>query len=88
MPSHQNRHFVWARRVSCIPALAFLFSPYALAAVPAVVVDAQQTIGSTNSINPQQVVVAPNGIVYLADTKNNQVLQYIPNLPGTVNATR
>jgi sugar lactone lactonase YvrE len=87
MPSHQGRHFAWARRISCIPAVAVLFSSYALAAVPAVVVDAEQTIGSTNSINPQQVVIAPNGIVYVADTNNNQVLQYIPNLPATVNST-
>ena len=35
---------------------------------PPVVVDAQQTIGSSYN-NPQSVAVAPNGTVYVADTK-------------------
>jgi sugar lactone lactonase YvrE len=72
-----------------VSAIATLFcTSHALAAVPAVVVDAQETIGSNNFIDPQQVVVAPNGIVYAADTSNNQVLQYIPNLPNQANASQ
>ena len=72
-----------------VPAIATLFcTSHALAAVPAVVVDAQETIGSSNFIDPQQVVVAPNGIVYAADTSNNQVLQFIPNLPNQANASQ
>ena len=77
------------KSVYLIPAIATLFcTSHALAAVPAVVVDAQETIGSSNFIDPQQVVVAPNGIVYAADTSNNQVLQYIPNLPNQVNGSQ
>ena len=77
------------KSVYLIPAIATLFcTSHALAAVPAVVVDAQETIGSSNFMDPQQVVVAPNGIVYAADTSNNQVLQFIPNLPNQVNASQ
>jgi sugar lactone lactonase YvrE len=77
------------KSVYIIPAIATLFcTSHALAAVPPVVVDAQETIGSNNFIDPQQVVVAPNGIVYAADTSNNQVLQYIPNLPNQVNGSQ
>jgi sugar lactone lactonase YvrE len=77
------------KSVYLIAAIATLFcTSHALAAVPAVVVDAQETIGSSNFIDPQQVVVAPNGIVYAADTSNNQVLQYIPNLPNQVNGSQ
>jgi sugar lactone lactonase YvrE len=77
-----------SRSVYLVPAIATLFcASHALAAVPAVVVDAQETIGSGNFIDPQQVVVAPNGIVYAADTYNNQVLQYIPDLPNQANAS-
>ena len=73
---------VWTRNLS-IPAIAILFSASsALAAAPAVVVDAQQTIGSNYS-NPQSVAVASNGTVYVADTNNNRVVALTTNLPGT-----
>jgi sugar lactone lactonase YvrE len=87
MPSSKKKHFQWARRVSSIPAIATLLcTSHALAAVPAVVVDAQQTIG-TGNFDPLQVVVAPNGTVYVADTFNNRILQATPGLPGQVNFT-
>ena len=88
MPSSKKKHFGWARRVSSIPAIATLLcTSHALAAAPAVVVDAQQTIG-TGNFDPQQVVVAPNGTVYVADSSNNRILQAIPGLPGQVNFTQ
>jgi sugar lactone lactonase YvrE len=78
----------WARtRMTRISAAVILLgTSQAFAAAPAVVVDAQQTIGTAN-FNPSQVAVAPNGIVYVADTNNNRVLQFIPGLPGTVTPT-
>jgi sugar lactone lactonase YvrE len=88
MPSTRKKHFEWARRVSSIPAIATLLcTSHALAAAPAVVVDAQQTIG-TGNFNPLQVVVAPNGTVYVADTFNSRILQATPGLPGQVNFTQ
>src|ERR1700689_2621765 len=48
---------------------------------PPVVVDAQQTIGSSYN-NPQSVAAAPNGTVYVADTNNGRVVQLPTNLPG------
>jgi sugar lactone lactonase YvrE len=88
MPSSKKKHFGWARSVSSIPAIATLLcTSHALAAAPAVVVDAQQTIG-TGNFNPLQVVVAPNGTVYVADSFNNRILQATPGLPGQVNFTQ
>jgi sugar lactone lactonase YvrE len=88
MPSKSKTHFGWARRISAVPALATLLcTSHALAAAPAVVVDAQQTIG-TGFFNPSQVVVAPNGTVYVADPFNNRILQATPGLPGQVNFTQ
>ena len=88
MPSTKKEHFEWARRVSSIPAIATLLcTSHALAAAPAVVVDAQQTIG-TGNFDPLQVVVAPNGTVYVADSFNNRILQATPGLPGQVNFTQ
>jgi hypothetical protein len=87
MPSKSKTHFGWARRISAIPAIATLFcTSHALAAAPAVLVDAQQTIGS-GFFNPSQVVVAPNGTVYVSDPFNNRILQATPGLPGQVNFT-
>ena len=53
----------------------------AFAAAPAVVVDAQQTLGSGFN-DPQGIAVAPNGTVYVADTSNSQIVMLTPNLPG------
>ena len=53
---------------------------------PPVVVDAQQTIGSSYN-NPQSVAVAPNGTVYVADTGNQRVVQLNTNLPGASTQT-
>jgi sugar lactone lactonase YvrE len=86
--SMKTNHFGWARKFSVIPAIAtVLCTSHALAAAPAVVVDAQQTIG-TGFFDPMQVVVAPNGTVYVADSFNNRILQATPGLPGQVNFTQ
>ena len=58
----------------------------AFAQAPPVVVDAQQTIGSSFN-NPESVAVAPNGTVYVADTSNGQVVQLNTNLPGASTKT-
>ena len=71
------------RRLSCLPAIVVMFcASHAFAAAPAVVVDAQQTLGSGFS-DPQGIAVAPNGTVYVADTLNNQIVMLTPHLPGT-----
>jgi sugar lactone lactonase YvrE len=84
----RSRTSQWRREISCLPAVAALFcTSHAFAAVPAVVADAQQTIAA-GSFNPPQVAVAPNGTVYVSDTNNNRVLQFIPNLPSQVNGSQ
>ncbi len=93
MPSKKNvfmksKTSQWRREISCLPAVAALFcTSHAFAAVPAVVADAQQTIG-TGNFNPPQVAVAPNGTVYVSDTNNNRALKFIPNLPSQVNGSQ
>jgi hypothetical protein len=64
----------WKQTLCCLPALATLLcAPRSLAAVPAVVADAQQTIGS-NFSNSSAIAVAPNGTVYVADaTAQNEL---------------
>ena len=70
------------RRLSSPLAIAMLFcASQAFAAAPAVVVDAQQTLGSGFN-DPQGIAVAPNGTVYVADTSNSQIVMLTPNLPG------
>jgi sugar lactone lactonase YvrE len=69
------------RRLSSLPAVAIMFcASHAFAAAPAVVVDAQQTLG-TGFYEPQGIAVAPNGTIYVADTLNNQIVMLTPNLP-------
>jgi sugar lactone lactonase YvrE len=71
------------RRLSCLPAIAVMCcASQAFAAAPAVVVDAQQTLGSGFN-DPQGIAVAPNGTVYVADSQNNQIVMLTPHLPGT-----
>jgi sugar lactone lactonase YvrE len=70
------------RKSLALSVMSILFcASTALAQAPAIVVDAQQTIGS-NYDHPQSVAVSPNGTVYVADTNNDQVVALIPNLPG------
>src|SRR3984885_3744711 len=74
------------RRLSCLAAISTLFcASHAFAAVPALVTDAQQTIGSGFN-DPQGIAVAPNGTVYVADTMNNQIVMLNPNLPGNLSS--
>ena len=54
-----------------------------LGQAPSVVVDAQQTIGSSFN-NPQSVAVAPNGTVYVADTNNARVVQLQHQFAGSI----
>ncbi|HXP11586.1 MAG TPA: hypothetical protein VN828_23975, partial [Acidobacteriaceae bacterium] len=71
----------------CLPAIATLLcASHSLAAVPAVLSDAQQTIGS-NFSNSQSIAVASNGTVYVADTSNNQIVEMVTNLPGASSQT-
>ncbi len=76
-------HSAFSRTLIGLPALAVvLTATHARAAVPAVIIDAQQTIGS-NLYNPQAIAIAPNGTVYVADTQNNQIVALTTNLPGS-----
>src|ERR1700688_4813602 len=59
----------------------FICGSSAWAAVPAVVVDAQQTLGNGYN-SPQSIAVSKNGTVFVADTNNNQVMSLDPALPG------
>src|SRR5450755_4785918 len=58
----------------CFPVLAVVFcASSAWAAVPSVLVDAQQTIGFGYN-SPQSIAVSKNGTIYVADTNNNQII--------------
>jgi sugar lactone lactonase YvrE len=58
----------------------FICGSSAWAAVPAVVIDAQQALGSGYN-NPQSIAVSKNGTVFVADTSNNQIVALTPNTP-------
>ena len=64
----------------------FICGSSASAAVPAVVIDAQQALGSGYN-SPQSIAVSKNGTVFVADTNNNQIVALTPNTPfdGTNN---
>jgi sugar lactone lactonase YvrE len=67
----------------CLPLLSVTFcASSAWGQAPAVVIDAQQVIGTGfNVINPQNIAVSTNGTVYVADTGNNRIVALTPNLP-------
>jgi sugar lactone lactonase YvrE len=62
----------------------FLCAPSARAAVPAIVIDSQQAVGSGYN-NPQSIAVSKNGTIFVADTEDNQivVLTSLLPFPGT-----
>jgi sugar lactone lactonase YvrE len=74
-----------ASKLFSLPLLGLAFcASSAWAQVPAVVVDAQQVVG-TGYNNPQSIAVSKNGTVYIADTSNNRIvaLATSPPLAGT-----
>jgi sugar lactone lactonase YvrE len=61
-------------KMFCSPVLALAFGAVSVwAQAPAIVIDAQQTIGFGYS-NPQSIAVSKNGTVFIADTNNNQII--------------
>lgn len=63
-------------KLACLSLLPlFVGASSAMAAVPAVLVDSQQTIGSGYN-NPQSIVVngTNQGAIFIADTGNNQII--------------
>jgi sugar lactone lactonase YvrE len=67
----------------CLAVLSVAFcASSARAQAPAVVIDAQQVIG-TGFNNPQSIAVSTNGTVYVADTTNNRIVALTPNPPLT-----
>jgi sugar lactone lactonase YvrE len=58
----------------------FLGASSAQAAVPAVVVDSQQAIGSGYN-NPQSIAVSKNGTIFVADSDDNQIVVLTSDLP-------
>jgi sugar lactone lactonase YvrE len=86
-PKSSKSRLRWMQALCCMPALGtLLLASPGSAAVPAVVSDAQQTI-ATNFSNTQSIAVAPNGVVYVADTNNNRIVELTPNLPATSTPT-
>jgi sugar lactone lactonase YvrE len=81
-------HNALIRTFCGLPALAAIVTTAnAFAAAPAVVADAQQTIGS-NFYNPRGIATAPNGTMYVADSDNNQIVAVVSNLPGSSTQTK
>ncbi len=82
MPSKFSaKYSAWKCKFSfSVLTLAFCASS-AWGAAPAVVFDAQQTLGSGYN-NPQSIVVSKNGTVFIADTGNNQIFALDPALPA------
>src|SRR5271167_2559158 len=71
-------------KILSFPVLAFvlaLTSSSGRAQAPNVVADAQQVLGSGYS-NPQSIAISSNGTIYVADTKNNQILNLQGMLPA------
>jgi hypothetical protein len=69
-----------------LPVLSVALSASsAWAQAPAVVIDAQQVVG-TGYNSPQSVAVSTNGTVYVANTGTSQILALVPN-PPVNNAT-
>ncbi|MGC2402774.1 MAG: hypothetical protein WA510_23480 [Acidobacteriaceae bacterium] len=85
-PKSSESRSRWKLAFCCLPLATLLLASPGLAAVPAVVSDAQQTIG-TNFSNSQSIAVAPNGVVYVADTSNNKIVEITTNLPGASTQT-
>ncbi len=69
----------WKRRLSRLTVLGLtLCATAAFAAVPDVVVDTQLT-DPAGLKSPQSIALAPNNMIYVADTGNSQILVYPPH---------
>jgi sugar lactone lactonase YvrE len=82
MPSKFSaKYSAWKWKFSfSVLTLAFCASS-AWGQAPAVVVDAQQTLGN-GYINPQSIAVSKNGTVFVADAGSNTVFALTPALPA------
>ncbi len=77
------KDFIAKRKLFCFPALTLaICASTGWAQAPAVVVDAQQTIG-TLSLGAQGIVVSKNGTIFIADTNNSQILAMNPKTGAT-----
>jgi len=82
MPSKFSaKYSAWKCKFSFSVLTLVFCASSAWGAAPAVVVDAQQTLGSGYN-NPQSIVVSKNGTVFIADTGNNQIIALDPALPA------
>ncbi len=82
MPSKFSaKYSAWKWKFSFFVLTLVFCASSAWAAAPAVVVDAQQILGTGYS-TPNAVVVSKNGTVFIANTGTNQVLALTPALPG------
>jgi sugar lactone lactonase YvrE len=69
----------WKRRLSQLTVVGVtLCATAAFAAAPTVVVDTQLT-DPAGLNGPQSIALAPNNMIYVADSGNNQVLAYPPH---------